>query len=77
MSFKAEVVVDSSGRWTTNALRFASREEAEAYGADLAMRWILVREVRVVESVDPANYRWDHASGNYYRIDERNPHAPV
>ena len=30
MSFKPEVIADSSGQWCGNALRFATREEAEA-----------------------------------------------
>jgi hypothetical protein len=58
MSWKPEVIADSSGTWTGNALRFATREEAEANVRDLMMRWLLVREVRVVESTDPVNYAW-------------------
>lgn len=53
MSYKVEVIADDSGKWCSNALRFATEEEARDYGAGLAMRWILVREVRVVESTDP------------------------
>jgi len=30
MSWKPEVIADSSGKWCGNALRFATREEAEA-----------------------------------------------
>ena len=61
MSWKPEVITDSSGKWYGNALRFATREEAEANVADLMSRWLLVRETRVVESDDPVNYRWtDH-----------------
>ena len=30
MSFKPEVIADSSSKWSGNALRFATREEAEA-----------------------------------------------
>ena len=41
------------------ALRFATREEAEAYVQNLMMRWFTVRETRVVESDDPVNYRWE------------------
>jgi hypothetical protein len=58
MSFKPEVIADNSGKFYGNALRFATREEAEANVADLAMRWFLVRETRVVESDDPVNYRY-------------------
>lgn len=58
MSYAPEVIADSSGKWAGNALRFATREEAEANVRDLARRWMLVRETRVVESDDPPNYRW-------------------
>jgi len=51
-----EVVADSTGTWAGNALRFATHAEAECYAADLASRWLLVRETRVVESSDPVNY---------------------
>jgi hypothetical protein len=46
MSFKPEVIADDSGRWAGNALRFAMREEAEENVANLADRWLLVRETR-------------------------------
>src|ERR1700682_904717 len=58
MSFKPEVIADSSGKWCGNALRFATREEAEANVRDLMMRWFALRETRVVESDDAANYRY-------------------
>ena len=53
VSFAMEVIADGSGKWCGNALRFATREEAEQYVGDLANRWTLVRETRVVESGDP------------------------
>jgi hypothetical protein len=58
MSYKPEVIADSSGHWAGNALRFATREEAEQNVRDLMFRWTSVRETRVVESDDPVNYRW-------------------
>jgi hypothetical protein len=58
MSFKSEVIADSSGKWCGNALRFPTREEAEANVRDLMMRWFAVRETRVVQSDDPVNYRY-------------------
>src|SRR3954462_10143799 len=57
-SYKPEVIADNIGHWAGNALRFATREEAEAQVFDLMMRWASVRETRVVESDDPPNYRW-------------------
>jgi hypothetical protein len=58
ISWKPEVIVDSSGKWYGNALRFATKEEAEGNAAALAWKWLAVREWRVVESDDPVNYHW-------------------
>jgi hypothetical protein len=58
MSWKPEVIADSSGEWVGNSLRFATKEEAEANVHSLMMRWMAVRETRVVESIDPVNYKW-------------------
>lgn len=62
MSWKIEVIADSSGEWCGNGLRFASKQEAEAHTRDLAMRWLSLRDTRVAESDEPVNYRWT-ASG--------------
>ena len=59
-SFAPEVIADSSGEWCGNALRFATRAEAELNVQALMMRWMLVRETRVVESKDPVNYRYEN-----------------
>lgn len=59
-SWKPEVIADSTGQWSGNALRFATKQEAEEYVRDLMMRWMAVRETRVIESEDPVNYRWDN-----------------
>lgn len=55
MSWKAEVIADTSGKWVGNMLRFATKTEAETYVADLARRWMAVCETRVVESDDPVD----------------------
>jgi hypothetical protein len=55
-SYRPEFIADSSGTWAGNALRFATAEEAEWYAADLARRWTLVRETRVVPSDDAVTY---------------------
>jgi hypothetical protein len=62
-SWKPEVIADSSGEWCGNALRFATREEAEANVKDLMWRWTLVTDTRVVESDDEVNYRWVNGKG--------------
>ena len=56
VSWMAEVIADSGGKWCGNALRFATQAEAEAYAGDLAWRWTAVRQSRVIESAEPVNY---------------------
>ena len=64
MSFKPEVIADSSGKWISNALRFATEEEAKIYVDDLMRRWTAVRDTRVVEVDEPVTARLDrHGSG--------------
>jgi hypothetical protein len=58
MSWKPEVIADSSGEWCGNALRFATEAEALDNAKDLMNRWFLVRKIRATESTDPVNYRW-------------------
>ena len=55
-SFAPQVIADNSGKFCGNALRFATREEAEASVRDLMNRWMLVTDTRVVETDDPVNY---------------------
>lgn len=55
-SYRPEVLV--AGQWAGNALRFATKEEAEQQVQDLALRWTLVMDTRVVESEDKVNYIW-------------------
>jgi hypothetical protein len=57
MSWKAEVIADRSGKWVSNLLRFATRDEAWAYAVDLARRWTLVTDFRVTECDDPVTAR--------------------
>lgn len=58
MSWKVEVQVVRNGEWHDNALRFATKTEAEANIRELVMRWLAVNATRIVESDDPANYRY-------------------
>jgi hypothetical protein len=57
LSWRPEVIADNSGKWTPNAMRFATEAEAKLWVDDLSMRWMAVRETRVVQSTDPVNYR--------------------
>ena len=50
MSFKAEVIADSSGEFCGNALRFETEAQAQAYAKDLASRWTLLSRERVRRS---------------------------
>lgn len=56
VSYAPQVIADNSGEFCGNALRFATRTEAEASVQDLASRWMLVRETRVVKTDDAVNY---------------------
>jgi hypothetical protein len=62
-SWRPMVIADGSGTWAGNALRFATKEEAEANVRDLSWRWMLVRETKVEPSTDEANYQWDVERG--------------
>ena len=73
MSFAVEVQTDSTGKWYGNGCRYPSTEAAQAAGASLAWRWTAVREVRVVESDDPANY--DIVDGKVVSLDPPPPPA--
>ena len=55
-SWKPEVKVD--GKWSTNALRFATREEAEGSVRALMLRWWVPDDGRATECTDPVNYRF-------------------
>jgi hypothetical protein len=58
MSWKVEVVVDDSGEWEADPLRFRTEQEALAYARDLEFRWSAVRDKRVVKSDDPVDHDW-------------------
>ena len=58
-SFAPEVIADNTGKFVGNGLRFATFDEAQRWAQDLASRWILVRDTRVVDSTDPVNYTFN------------------
>jgi hypothetical protein len=58
MSWKVEVIMDDTGEWEGDTLRFVSEQEALAYARDLEFRCSAVREKRIRRSEDPANHRW-------------------
>lgn len=56
-TYGAEIRVQ--GKWSGNSVRFSTKAEAEAYGLMKFTTWVAAEEYRVVESEDPANWRWD------------------
>lgn len=59
MSYKIEVKPFGETKWSSNALRFATHDEADQAGKDLSMRWTMVDKWRVASSDDPVNYKWE------------------
>jgi hypothetical protein len=58
MSWKPEVIADSSGVWCSNGLTFETQKEAEDYVRDLSWRWTAVRKTRVINADMPATHSW-------------------
>lgn len=52
-SYKTEVCV--SGEWSTNSMRYATRDEAERAGKELLNRWWVPTDSRAAESDDAVN----------------------
>jgi hypothetical protein len=67
-SFRFEVIADSSGHWASNGQRFKTKEDAERSAIDLASRWVLVQEWRVVESDDEPNQEGPTIKGAGHRV---------
>jgi hypothetical protein len=64
MSFRP--MVSTGGAFAGNALRFATREEAESSARDLYGRWTLCVDHRADESDDEVNCEWDSSRGNVH-----------
>lgn len=61
MSFKPEVIADSSGKWCGNALRFPTGSPPRKRPKPRWLIWPVAGflcETRAVESDDPINYSW-------------------
>ena len=54
-SYAVEVIADSSGEWCGNGCRFTTKADAESYATNLMSRWTLVKEWRVIETLDEPN----------------------
>jgi hypothetical protein len=64
-SWKTEVCTIHNGEksWASNALRFATKIEAEKAGHELLSRWYVPIDSRAAESEDIVNYIFDDATG--------------
>jgi hypothetical protein len=54
-SFKVGVKTARDRDWVFNSVRFASREDAQAFGEGLAWRWLAVDQWEVQESEEAPN----------------------
>ena len=57
MAYKPTVKVD--GKFCTNSLVFATKEEALASSRELMGRWMMVSDFSYEESDEPVNYEFD------------------
>jgi hypothetical protein len=57
--WRAEVTVTDDAKWYSNALRFATKEEALSYASDLSGRWMQVTRWRAVDETVPANQAYE------------------
>jgi hypothetical protein len=55
MSWKVEFVMDDSGEWIGDPLRFKTEQEALAYARDLEFRCSAVRDKRLLRCEDSIN----------------------
>lgn len=76
MSFKVEVIADNSGQWCTNQRIFPTHDEAAAYARNLALRWVLVREWRVVPATEPTQDGSDEQSHTQADTAMKSPPSP-
>jgi len=58
VSWKPQIQVAGDQKWYDNAVRFATRVEAEKYARDLFYRWTSAKNQRATESDDPVNASW-------------------
>jgi len=56
MPYKVEVYVEDE--WCGNALVFPTKNEAEDYAKALWRAWLLVKDTRVMETNEKANYHF-------------------
>ena len=47
--YKVQVQTGKGTAWSSNALKFETREQAKIYAIDLMSRWLLVTDYRIVK----------------------------
>ncbi len=77
VSYQVDIKAVGEGWGARNALRFATKAEAEGYASNLLDRWSGAEDSRVVESSDPVNYRWNAATGLSERVETAAPEEPL
>ncbi len=68
MSYKVACRTTVNEPWAYNAMRFATTEEAHAWGVDLYARWTSLRDFEIHESSGLPNYTVEN--GQFTRISE-------
>ena len=56
LSWALGVKTQGDSNFVTNALRFVTEKECTEYGKDLDSRWLVVKELKNLESTDKPNY---------------------
>ena len=61
-SWRVDVMTyGDAGVYSSNRMRFATRDEAADYAEDLVGRWLAVIDWRIVETPDLVTARWTDA----------------
>jgi len=60
MAWQTQIAIRSN-KWRFNRIRFATKGEAERYGANLQERDKAVRDYRVIETDEPINFEFTEA----------------
>lgn len=63
--WRMEVVVYGERTWATNGLRFATKDDADAYGRALFSRWTGAQFMRSVDESTPMREPYTEGSETY------------
>ena len=70
-SYKVEVLARGESAYCSNALRFATDEEANRYGYDLSGRWLAVKDWRIAATNDPVTARFEDGRVIHLELGEK------